>query len=191
MDFTNPAIAGQLPPEFPDQLRTRLGLNVDQFDGFPQRRLEVLGALAMAPNSLVMSGDIHGTFVTDHGHGIFELTPPAVSSGTFQDLVGRTVANDPILGQIPGLDALLEQLPLLLQVSTQNDAVVPSDILYAQTDRHGYMVLEIDGEEVVARMMEIAADKIFTSYYDTPETLDDLFTETAFRISDGQLVPMP
>jgi alkaline phosphatase D len=191
VDFTHPAIAGQLPPEFPDQLRTRLGLNVDHFDGFPQKRLEVLGALAMAPNSLVVSGDIHGTFVTDHGNGIFELTPPAVSSGTFQELVERTVANDPILGQIPGLDPLLAQLPLLLQVSTQDDAVVPSDILYAQTDLHGYMVLEIDGEEVVARMMEISADVAFTSYYDTPEALDALFTETAFRISGGQLMPMP
>jgi len=191
VDFTNPTIAAQLPAGFPDQLRTRLGLNVDQFDGFPQKRLELLGALAMAPSSLVISGDIHGTFVTDHGNGIFELTPPAVSSGTFQDLVGRTVANDPILGQIPGLDPLLEQLPLLLQVSTQDDTAVPSDIVYAQTDRHGYMVLEIGPDEVVARMMEIDADEVFTSYYDSPETLDGLFTTTAFRIRDGQLTPLP
>ena len=191
VDFTHPAIAAQLPPGFPDQLRTRLGLNVDQFDGFPQKRLEVLGALAMAPNSLVISGDIHGTFVTDHGNGIFELTPPAVSSGTFQDLVGRTVANDPILGQIPGLDPLLAQLPVLLQVSTQDDTVVPADILYAQTDRHGYMVLEIESDQIVARIMEIDADEVFTSYYDTPEALDALFSETAFRLHDGQLTPMP
>ena len=48
LDFTNPQIAPMLPAGFPDELRTRLTVNVDQWDGFPIARQQLLGALAQA-----------------------------------------------------------------------------------------------------------------------------------------------
>jgi hypothetical protein len=81
VDFTNPAIAAQLPPTFPDLLKTRLDLNLDQFDGFPQKRLELQTILGLVPNAVVISGDIHATFVTDHGDGGSDGCPPRRNSG--------------------------------------------------------------------------------------------------------------
>ena len=42
-------------------------------------------------NSVIISGDVHATFVTDHGGGIYEFTPPAISSSTLQSIYERAV----------------------------------------------------------------------------------------------------
>jgi len=190
VDFTNPLIAAQLPPGFPDMLRTRLGITADQWDGFPQKKLELLGLLGVVPNSVVISGDIHATFVTDHTNGIFEFTSSAISSGTIGDLTARRVESDPILGQIPGIDQLVENLAALLQVSTIGDPYTTSDIVYANTYAHGFSVLEANPQALLVTLYEIPSSEIFTSYYDNPEALDSLFqTLTFFRVQDGELIP--
>ncbi|PWB79068.1 MAG: hypothetical protein C3F15_00335 [Holophagae bacterium] len=189
VDFTNPLIAAQLPPGFPDMLRTRLGITADQWDGFPQKKLEILGLLGVVPNSVVLSGDIHATFVTDHTNGIYEFTSSAISSATIGDEVARRIASDPILSRIPGIDQLVENLAALLQVSTLNDQVTPSDIVYANTYAHGFSVVEADPEAFRITLYEIPSSEIFTSYYDNPEALDTLFQTLNFRVQDGQLIP--
>ena len=190
LDLTNPQIAPLLPPETPDELRTRLTLNVDQWDGFPDVRAGILDLLAFVGNGLVISGDIHATFVTQHPGGIVEVTPPAISSGTFGELVLRTVQNDPLLGQIPGLELLIQQLALLMQISaTDDDLVSPSDIIYTDTYTHGFGVFEVGQDAVGVTIWEIPSAEVFTSYYDDPAALDDLFTASTFTVSDGVVFP--
>ncbi len=189
IDFTNPILASQLPEGFPAELRTRLLLNADQWDGFPQAREQMLGLLAAAGNTLVISGDIHATFVTDHGAGVYEFTPPAVSSGTFGELVARTVASNPILGQVEGLDALIAGLGLLLQISATDDTHVPSDILYADTNQHGYGLVEVTADALYLTLEEIPSTEALTSYYDDPSAAIAKFRTTVFTIRDGQLLP--
>jgi len=191
VDFTHPLIAPLLPPEFPDTFRTRMLLTADQWDGFPQNRLELLGLMSAVPGTVVISGDIHATFVTDHGNGVFEFTGPAISSGTFGDLVERAVLNHPILGQLPGIDGLLAMLPQLLQASTVNSPVTDSTIIYPQTTNHGFMIMAVTPETLTATIEEIDQDEVFTSYYDDPVTLDSLFTTTVFTVEDGVLRPGP
>jgi alkaline phosphatase D len=145
----------------------------------------------MAPGTVVISGDIHATFVTDHGDGLYEFTGPAVSSGTFGDLVERAVLGHPILGQLPGIDALLAMLPQLLQASTIDSPVTDSTILYDQTTNHGYMVMNVTPETLTATLQEIDQDEVFTNYYDDPATLDGLFTATMFTVEDGAIRPGP
>ena len=71
IDFTNPLIAAMLPPEFPDFLRTKLIINNEDFNGVPQKTLEILSLLDLVSNAVVISVDIHSTFVTDHQNGIY------------------------------------------------------------------------------------------------------------------------
>lgn len=190
VDFSNPAIAAMLPPGFPDELRTRLLLTADDWDGFPQNRWELEGLVPDDSNTVILSGDIHATFVSDHGDGLFELTGPAISSGTFGDLVGRAVHAHPILSQLPGIDQLLPLLPQLLQISTIGDPVGAPDITYARTSNHGYMVLDIAADAITATMMEIPEQEVFVDHY-ADGTLDGLFTPTIFRIEDNQLTQLP
>ena len=191
VDFTHPQIAPLLPPEFPDTFKTRMLLTADQWDGFPQNRLELFGLMGMAPGTVVISGDIHATFVTDHGDGLYEFTGPAISSGTFGDLVERAVLGHPILGQLPGIEDLLAMLPQLLQASTMDSPVTDSTILYDQTTNHGFMVMDVTDETLTATLQEIDQSEVFTNYYDDPSTLDGLFTTTVFTIEDGVLRPGP
>jgi alkaline phosphatase D len=191
IDFTNPLIAGMLPPEFPDFLRTKLIINAEDFNGLPQKTMEVLGLLGLVDNAVVISGDIHSTFVTDHQNGIYELTPPAISSSTNGEIVLRTVASDPILGQIPGIEDIIANYALLLQVSSLSPAVSPSNILYANTFSHGYGIIDVTADAFTITIQEISSDEIGTSYYDDPEALDDLFTPIMFTIREGVLAPGP
>ncbi|HSL18382.1 MAG TPA: alkaline phosphatase D family protein [Methylomirabilota bacterium] len=191
VDFTHPLIAPMLPPEFPDTFRTRMLLTADQWDGFPQNRLELLGLMGMVPGTVIISGDIHATFVTDHGGGLYEFTGPAISSGTFGDLVERAVLGDPILGRLPGIEGLLAMLPQLLQASTVDSPATGSTIVYPRTTNHGYMVMSVGQESLTATLQEIDQNEVFTDYTDDPAALDSLFTATVFTVEDGELRPGP
>jgi len=187
IDFTNPFISALLPADFPDIYRTRLGINVEDFNGFPQKRLEMLGILGVVPNSVAISGDIHSTFVTDHTNGVFEFTGPCISSATLGDAVLRVISSDPILGQIPGLEGLAAYLGLLLQVSSLDDVnVSPSDIKYVTTNSHGFMIMQATPDALHAVMYEIPSSEIGTNHYDDPE-LDDLFSVMPFTLQNGEL----
>jgi len=190
VDFTNPFIAAMLPPDFPDIFRTRLGIIVEDFNGFPQKRLEMIGLMSAVRdgNGVVISGDIHSAFVTDHTQGVFEFTPPAISSASINEEVARRIASDPILGQIPGLELLVQFLGFLLQISSFDDVnVSTSDIKYTQTDSSGFAVASANAESFHFVIYNILAEENLTSYYDDPEALDELFTVMPFTVQDGEL----
>ena len=149
LDLTNPAIDAMLPPEMPDVFRTRIMINADQWDGFPNKRSEITGRLASPGNTVIISGDIHGSFVTDHG-GVYEFTGPAISSETLNDMVLGAVSGDPILGSVPGLDQLVANLALLLHISAQNDDVSPSDLAFVNSSTNGYAIMEAKSDELDA-----------------------------------------
>jgi len=197
IDFTNPLIAGQLPEGFPDELRTRLLVNAEDFNGLPQKRMELIGTgdtpglLDLVDNAVVISGDIHATFVTDHLDGVYEFTPPAISSGTSAELVMRFILADPILGQIPGIENIIANYGQLLWLSAMDPAVSPSNIVYQNTWAHGYAIADVTADAFTVTIQEISSDEIGTSYYDDPDALDDLFNPVMFTIRDGVLAPGP
>jgi alkaline phosphatase D len=183
VDFTNPFIAQMLDENFPDQLRTRLNVNVEDFNGFPQARDAFLMLLGSTNNAVVLSGDIHAAFITKHGNGVYEFTGPAVSSATNGELVARVVSSDPIFGSIPGIGALLENLDLLFKISSENDELVSqSDIKYANLFSHGFMIVEADEDMFIACLKQVPSDLVRESYYDRPAELDALFTDYRYII---------
>jgi alkaline phosphatase D len=186
VDFTHPLIAPSLPPGFPDAFRTKLQLNADQWDGFPHKRQEILGLLAQVPGSVIISGDIHSSFVTDHGNGLAEFTGASISSKTFEQEVLEQASGIPGLGGLPGMDQLVGQLALLLQISTPTPR-----ILYDSTDEQGYVVIEATAADLVASYYTIAESHVGTSYYGNPGALASLFQVHRFRVANGALTPLP
>lgn len=186
IDFTNPLIAAGLPPSFPDTLRARIGLDVEGFNGFPQKRLEVLGLLKVVPNSVVISGDVHATFVTDHKDGVYEFTPPSISSTTFGQFFLRGALE--LVGPDAGAEELAAQLDALLQISALDDELVsPSNIVYSNQWAHGFGVMEATPEALYTKIYQIPYTEIHTSYYDDPAALDDLFEVLEFTLVGGVL----
>jgi len=187
LDFTNPQIEPFLPPDLPDAYRTRLSLNVEQWDGFPNMRRELINMLKGIPNSLLISGDIHASFLTDHGDGVFEFTGTSISAKVLEDEVMGFVMSDPALGQVEGIEQLVAMLDTLLQVSSLDPSVSPSQIIYDNTGSNGFVVVEAGSEDLTATYYHIAGEEAFTCYYDRPEDLHPLFETTTFRVQGGEL----
>jgi alkaline phosphatase D len=189
IDFTNPQIAALLPPEFPDVLRTRLMVNAEDFNGFPQKKMEMIGLAALAPGTVVISGDIHSTFVTDHGNGVFEFTGPAISSSTLGEISVRAIENDPLLGQIPGIGDLIRGFfSTMLQLSSNDPAHSSSAIAYAENFTHGYMIMDASADSLTATMVELPSNEVATDHTQDAAALDSLFVERVFTVQDGQLI---
>ncbi len=189
LDFSNEAIAPLLPPEFPQALRTRIMVNADQWDGFPQKLMELQGLLATVPNTVVISGDIHSWFVTDHQNGLIEFTAPAASSESLQELILGALQRHPILGQLPGLDELVALFGPLMQLTSQDDSVTNSDIVGVDLKASGYMLVDVTADALTSTMVTMDSEETRNNYYDDPDALEDIFSEHIYTVQDGQVTP--
>jgi alkaline phosphatase D len=160
-----------LPPEvaalfaaLPATLRQRFYLNVDQMDGFPNFRRQLLDLYAGAGNVALIAGDIHASFVTRHGPRTWEFTGPGVSSFAFGTGVAGAVAADPALASIPGLPALVAQLDTLLRLANPQ-------IGYVNTAVNGIVSVEIGAQRLVATYHQLDGAEAVRSAYDRPATL--------------------
>ncbi len=191
MDFTNPQIEPLLPEDLPSIFRTRLVINVDQWDGFPNMREVVLQMLRGVPNAVVVSGDIHASFVTDH-QGVYEFTGPAISSESLEEMVVSAALANPLLGDIPGIEELFSHLDAIFQISSLDDEhVSPSDIVFDDTLSHGFLVVSAGPEALRGTLTLAPAETALECYYDHPEALDGLYTSRTWEIHDGVLEPLP
>lgn len=190
LDFSNEAIAPVLPPEFPEELRTRIMVNGDQWDGFPQKLMELQGLLATVSNSVVISGDIHSWFVTDHQNGLIEFTAPAASSESLEGMMLSALQRHPVLGQIPGLEELVAQFGPLMQTTSHDDAVTPSDIVGIDLRASGYMVVDVNAEVLTSTMVTMDSEETRHNYYDDPGALAGIFTEHVYTVQEGQVTPV-
>ena len=147
-DFGNPPI--QLPPTFPSQLRVALQLNADDFDGMPNMRNTLLN-LYGSNNAVVISGDIHASFVTSYqtanGHKVPEFTGPSVSSESFQEGLAATVKNDPSLSGVQGADQLVAATDFLAaDYIGKSGFATPIDV---HSDAHGYVIMDANADRLL------------------------------------------
>lgn len=192
LDLTKPEVEPLIPPEFPAELRTRLMLNPEQMDGFPNKKNDILEFLSQIPGAAIFSGDIHASFVGDHGdrggvNRVYEFTGTGVSSATFAAGVRSSVE---AIG-IPGADALLAQLDPLLQLSSvENPFSSPSTIVYNNTDVHGYVVIEAGANALTATFHHYPVELVRRPFYATPDDLMPSFDDRRFQVAGGALTPL-
>ena len=150
-------------------LRTQFYINLDQFDGFKYQRAQLIEQLKNNP-SVVISGDIHSTFVTDH-HGVVEFTGSAVSSCTFSEALPRYIENSDISEQIPGIEEIVENLDLSDLILNTNGALYDADntfpkIQTADLSSNAYVVIEVQSDTMNSTIYSIAAEKSVENLYD-------------------------
>lgn len=169
----------------PASFQTQFYLNVDHWDGFPTRREILLKTLQARGNSFLCSGDIHAAFVSDHG-GVADFTAPAVSSGTFHTFVADA---------IPGVAASFsaEQQQLLSAMFVQNldlalQAAAGFDTLrFAETNRHGFVMVEVTGTQTTATYHLIEEAAVHRSYYDQLDVLAGMMEQKTFVLQNNTL----
>jgi alkaline phosphatase D len=176
----------------------RFLLTVDQWDGLPNKRRQVLDFLRRhVPGAVCISGDIHGTFVTDHGNGegaLVEFTGPAISSKTFRGetanvVEGLPLPNDPqvqaaVAGLVQGLDLLIDPE---IRPGPLDDRV-DQRIAYANTGANGLYVMEAGPARLRVRYHLLPPEVVTEPYAADPGDTLARFSEREFDVSpDGAL----
>ncbi|AWV08595.1 alkaline phosphatase D family protein [Marilutibacter maris] len=157
LDLTRPEL------QAPELLRRRFYLNVDQWDGFPVERRQLIDQVfEPAGGVVVLSGDIHAGFATQLAPRTVEFTVPAVSSQTLNAIMAGSVEADPQAESAEAGRRLVAALDTLLPLG--NEA-----IRYAQTVRHGMGLLTVGGERLQAGFFELPATACEQCHYARPE----------------------
>lgn len=165
LDLSNPALGVPAP------YNQKFYLNVDHFDGFGDKRRALLdGVLARNPGTVIISGDIHSSYATEHGNGTVEFTGTSISSGTLSDIIRRTVQADPVLSQLPSASAIAAQLPFLLRMANPQ-------LKYARTESHGVVIVTA------------ASDTLEAGYYEMTEATEtqNLYADAATTVAQMQV----
>jgi alkaline phosphatase D len=157
------ALPEGLPPE-------RFFLNVDHWDGFPERRRQLMRDVYRPANAILFAGDIHGAYATDFGADAdgnrpIELTTPAVSSGPFRELLERTANSVPAIRDSGLVSPVLDALDFMMP------AAFPP-LLLSQSEKNGVTVITLDGSELRADFHLLPRTIVSQSFYDDPASLE-------------------
>ncbi|HZW88974.1 MAG TPA: alkaline phosphatase D family protein, partial [Myxococcaceae bacterium] len=178
-------------PDVPPEFARAFYFDVDQWDGFPNKRAELLARLAGVQNLIALSGDIHGSFAGNEKASspkIALLTAPAISSETIGEQVATAVttfSSDPAFQ--PGgsvYEALVQHLPQLFQLATAGA------LKLVDTSSHGFLTVAVDATKARATFTFIPADQVTTDYSKKPADLAAQVTTAAFDVAGGQLTPV-
>lgn len=152
LDLSDPAL------EAPAPMQRRFYLNLDHWDGFPLERRRLLEEVFdPAGGTILLSGDIHASFATQHSAATVEFTAPAVSSDTLSGIIERSASGD-------GLQAEATR-----RLATALDAVLRHGnpaIRHAHTRRHGVGLVHIAGDAVEAGFIELPESVSRSRQYD-------------------------
>jgi alkaline phosphatase D len=172
LDLSDPAL------DAPPLLRRTFYLNVDQWDGFGLQRDALVAALDQAGGAVVLSGDIHASFATQHSAKTVEFTAPAISSSTLSAIMADAAKGDPATAEA-GL-RLVAALDVLLG---KGDARVR----HVQTTRHGVGLLQRDAAGQCAIEYRLLPSELCAeNCYEDASRIAAVTTRIAFEVTPGR-----
>lgn len=171
----------------PESFQVKFRLSVEDWDGLPNRRDELITVLAAAGNVVAVTGDIHAFFAGtpwvagDPATKIVELVTGAISSATYRDLLFNQATSDPdlVAAGAPGLAIGIEQL-----MADPNTKPNPH-LGYLSTHAHGFMTCEVDAEHFDATFYMVPAAEVATQFDGDDDALVELFATDKFRVASG------
>ncbi|MCD9029352.1 alkaline phosphatase D family protein [Luteimonas sp. BDR2-5] len=169
LDLAQPGLDAPAP------MRRRFYLNLDHWDGFPAERRRLLDEVFdPAGGTILLSGDIHASFATQHSDATVEFTTTAVSSETLGSIIERSARGD---------DA---QAAATRRLAAALDAVIAHGnpaIRHAHTRHHGVGLVRIDGDNAEAEFLELPEHLCRERHYDDPAAIDAQLERHRFAFS--------
>jgi alkaline phosphatase D len=176
--------AALLPPGLAP---TQLYLDCDGWDGFPVGQ-KALHAKLAAKNVVIVSGDIHASYVADYGadgdgNRLVELTGTSVSAQTFAGELHAEAA------LVPGLADHLDLVDTL--ISLLDDSGGPGtgllyeinhNIRYANSYDNGVVVVSIDASHLAATYSLLAPEEARTDSTGSPAVVDGKFKRVTVQV---------
>lgn len=182
--------------------RTQFYMNVDHMDGFAFTRGTFIsnssGALTGSPakpfqetNTVIISGDIHASFVTDHGGSIngrcVEFTTTAVSSGTFGTFTGDAIAGLLGTSDPTTIGAFTSRLPTFLQEGAAKQTASPQTLKHVDTTRHGVSIMELTPTDLTTTFYllnsEANSELLTTPFYNDTTGLAPFWETVTYRVT--------
>lgn len=178
-----------MTPGAPTEFLKRFYMNLDGWDGFRDKRDELIGKLTTAGNVVAISGDLH-TFIAgvpsaggDATKNIVEFTCGAVSSSPYRALLLSQIKNDPVLSKVAVAPILASKIDDLL---TDKPSQVNPHLGYVSSNSHGYCVAEVDGNEIVVTMNAADSGEVTENYAGKADTFAPLIKKTLFKTTAGK-----
>ncbi|PRQ02205.1 Phospholipase D precursor [Enhygromyxa salina] len=164
-------------------------LSLDLWDGHRNRRDTVLSALAGVDNLVAITGDIHGFYAGtpfafgDTEQRIVEFVTSSVTSSSFKEILEVNVSTNPALANFAEAALLVEALDSLLgSASLQTNP----HLGYAQSDLHGYVIVELDGATLDASYHQLPRERLLTDQSGNLSSLLGAFSVERFRVNAGE-----
>jgi alkaline phosphatase D len=171
----------------PPELRTKISISAEDWDGCPNERRALLKELAAAGNALILSGDLHSFFAGtpfvngDEETRVVELTTGSATSTTWLDGIQQSLVTDSTLPM--EVQVLAALVPTLLR----NTELRPNPHLaYQNLETNGYSLIEVGPSDVLMTVQSIPTKYVATAPERLKQALDDLFTSTRFRTRSGR-----
>jgi len=168
----------------PEQFQQKFRVFAEDWDGMPNRRNELIEALAEVGNVVAVTGDVHAFFASstpsdnDPDSKIPEFVTGAISSATYQRLLAEKAGRDPDLAA-----AGAAELALLIKTFLQDPVLTPNPHLaHANVTNHGFAVVDVASDALEVTMYGIDQNKTEEHLGDAPEDLDDAFEQSRFRV---------
>jgi alkaline phosphatase D len=164
-------------------------LSLDLWDGHRNRRNTILGQLSALENMVAITGDIHGFYATtpwangDEEQRIIEIVTSSVTSASFKEILEITVATNPLLANFAEAALLVEALDTVLGSAS---LLTNRHLAYAQSDLHGFVMVELDGSHFDTSYHQLPTDALLTDYSDDLATLTSQVTMQRFRVNAGE-----
>ncbi|MBX3185263.1 MAG: alkaline phosphatase D family protein [Polyangiaceae bacterium] len=168
----------------PTLFRQRFRLSAEDWDGFPNKREELLEELSKLDNMVLVTGDIHAFFTGALRNqagtgGLTEFVCSGVSSGTYQTLLVRTAQRSPTLAAAGAVGLALG----VGQFLTDTNIKPNPHLAYQAFDRNGYATFELDGAQLNAWYHAITEEDVATK--DLPRALERHFSTRHFQRDVG------
>ncbi|HMU40010.1 MAG TPA: alkaline phosphatase D family protein [Pseudomonadota bacterium] len=173
-------------PGLPPTLQNTFYYGVDGWDGFPNKRQELIDFLKTnsIPNTLFVSGDIHAGFASTLGGNVaVSLTTPAISSGTLQETVADTAVSLGFPVDSPPYAKVVTNLDQTLKES--NPAIV-----FAATNQHGFVLVEVSETSATATYHLINQSEVKIDSTAAGAGLATKFQTKKFTIQNGTITPV-
>ena len=173
-------------PDAPVDLRTRVSISAEDWDGFPNERRALLKELSNAGNVLILSGDLHCYFAGtpfvegDEDTRVVELTTGSATSNTWLDSIASSLGQDS--GVPMNVQSLVQLLPFLLADTTRRPN---PHLAYQELSSNGYSIVEVGPKDVTMTVRTIATKYVATPPAGLKKKLDDLFQSRRFRTQSG------
>lgn len=176
----------QLP--LPAAFQHSFYLDAEDWDGYRNKRAELIGKLADVGGVVAITGDIHacyaGTPAADAAgkKKIVEFVGSSITSQTFVSELKAQVAGDPVLSQVPGAGMLAANIDTLLQ---DKSTKINPYLGFADSTKNGYAVVSASGTEFAVTMKLIPENQVTVDHSGNPDGLNAFVSTIPLRTVPG------